>query len=122
MLYDIMIFYNRTGDDFMEYIGIRLSQAEKQLLKNSALKAGISLSDLVRSRLFVQEDNDDFINFKAEQMELNRELIELLKAIHTQSRIGTNITARMYTSAFPDVARDEIKKVKDKFLGGENNA
>ena len=36
MLYDIMIFYNRTGDDFMEYIGIRLSQAEKQLLTQTS--------------------------------------------------------------------------------------
>ena len=63
-----------------------------------------------------------FVNFQNEQAEVNRQLIELLKAIYTQSRIGTNITARMYTTAFPDVARDEIKKVKDKFLGGENNA
>lgn len=106
----------------MEYVGIRLSEAEKKLLKDSAKRAGISLSDLVKSRLFVQADNDDFISFRAEQMELNKQFIEFLKAIHTQARIGTNITARMYTTAFPDVARNEIKKVKDKFLGRDNNA
>ena len=101
---------------------INFSDGEEIVLKKEAAKNGITVSALIRKMLFQEMSIDDFINFQNEQEEINRQLIELLKAIHTQSRIGTNITAKMYTTAFPDVARDEIKKVKDKFLGGENNA
>ena len=100
---------------------INFSDSEEILLKKEAEKNGITVSSLIRKMLFQELSIDDFADFKNEQTEFNRQFIELLRAIHTQSRIGTNITARMYTTAFPDIAKKEIKVVKDKFLGGDGN-
>lgn len=80
----------------MGRISIRLSLVEENILKNEAIDAGATVTEVVRSRLFDSVDETSFESFKVNQIKANEQIAELLLSLVRHTRVAENMSYKLF--------------------------